>query len=188
MARKKKQDIDKQTTVETVSSVVDKMESNNKDINTSEMVNILRMIPTEDVSRFMNSINSISKETLDAIAEEVDNIDLSNMTGKDIIMSEIKRWKLDSKLSGMKVLRWVIKHVSGILYDRKPTCLRVLRDASEALKIPMEKIIDDIKTIISKAEFINSIYIPILSNIPKKDITPEFLITEFIDYLYEDQE
>ena len=116
------------------------------------------------------------------LVEELEEED-NNIAPVDIITEELNSWNISSETFGYKCLvtladirPWTNKEYSG---------KDLINKIAPKLNKRNSVVASSIVTLIRKADFCNTVYLPVLKEMDRQDITKEFLVMQLYDFVKE---
>ena len=98
---------------------------------------------------------------------------------------EFADYKIPNSMFGYITMRWILDNVNPRTFETRPSPADVMNKYAEVKKCSVEQVKGQIKSVINKADFSKSVYIPIFAHMPRQMITVSQFLNEYIDYLYE---
>jgi len=115
--------------------------------------------------------------------ESLKDIDIGdNITGSQIIERQLDLWKIKKDNLSYKVLMEIAIAFNSDKDGKVPTVDEIIDYAHEKFNKSKGTIISSLMTMIRKADFSDSPFIPVFASMPKSKITWRLLISELADF------
>lgn len=147
-------------------------------------------------------IQNFQKVNIDQLRQEtekrIEEMNLDDMTVKDILYMEFKNWSLDLSEDSVNsnnnlymvrsIINYLCEYVTPEKLNRRPSYDEVLTFIKDKLALNKKTTKDVLAYIIKNADFSKSIFLPSLAKMDREYIKPEFLLGQILDYTYDETE
>lgn len=130
--------------------------------------------PTQDD----NTVKSVKSAPSIAEMYDISEEKLDKLTAKDIIREELENWGISENTYGYRALMIL----ADMEYDAKKKPNDIIFEIATKLGKPMSSTHSALQNIVNRANFKNSKYLSLFTNIPRGTITKEMIINEFYDF------
>ena len=114
-------------------------------------------------------------------ASDLKNVDLSNITGHQVVERQLDLWGIKPDSLSYRILLDIPDSFDSDK-DGKPSVDTIIDHAQKKFSKSKGTIINSLMMLIKKADFSQSKFIPVMASLPLKDITWQYLVSEIADF------
>ena len=125
---------------------------------------------------------------IDELMEAVQNDKLpmcnipDDITAVEVIKKELQQWEINETTLGYKTLLSIVEDFSAEALGHRPTAEEIVEHAAQRFDTKPKSIMAALGKLIKKANFENSVFIPVLKKVPREDLTWDAVVNEIIDF------